>query len=154
MLSTRGATIAVAATVIILLAIALASLAAWQRHELEALSPSTSKDASVVVAIEPTTDYVPLVLTSGVAGLLWVALVIIPTAFAARRFSSGVSTHLIAAAVVGVLSALAFCGFRPAHSILPLAVFLSIGGAIGLAGLGVTFRALPPNNSLERTRER
>jgi hypothetical protein len=153
MLSTRGATISVAATVIILLAIALVSLAVWQRHELEALSLSASTGASVVT-IERTTDYVPLVLTSGVAGLLWVALVIIPTVFAARRFASGVSTHLITAAVVGVLSALAFCSFRPAHSILPLAVFLSIGGLIGLAGLGVALRALPPNNSLERTRAR
>ena len=152
MLSTRGATISVAATVIILLAIALVSLAAWQRHELKTLFPSTSEGAGVV-AVEPTTDYVPLVLTSGVAGLLWVALVIIPTTFVARRFASGVSTHLIAAAVVGVLSALAFCGFRPAHSNLPLAVFLSIGGAIGLAGLGMALRALPPNKSLERTRE-
>jgi hypothetical protein len=153
MLSTRGATVSVAATVIILLAIALVSLAAWQRHELETLSPGTSKGAGVVT-IEPTTDYVPLVLASGVAGLLWVALVIIPTAFAARRFASGVSTHLIAAAVVGALSALAFCSFRPAHSLLPLAVFLLIGGAIGLAGLGVALRALPPNKSLERTREK
>jgi hypothetical protein len=150
--STRGATISVAATVIILLAIALASLAAWQRHELETLFPSTS-EGGVVVTIAPTTDYVPLVLTAGVAGLLWVALVILPTVFVARRFASGVSTHLVAAAVVGVLSAIAFCGFQPALSLLPLAVFLSIGGAIGLAGLGVAFRALPPNNSLERTRE-
>ena len=149
------ATIGVGAvTVGFLLAIALASLDAWQWRDFDTLSEKVESGSGVVVTIDPTTPYSRIALTSGVAGIIWATLVILPAAVAARRFASSAFMRLLAFAVVGVLSAIAFASFRTIHSGSPVSVFLLIGAAIGMLGLGVAAWVLPPNKSLERTRDR
>jgi hypothetical protein len=149
--STPVAILAVAMTVGILLTVALASLNAWEWHEIDAAFPRTGSDTAVV-AVGSSIPLGSVALTSLLQGLIWASLVVVPGASAAKRLSPRASTRLITAAVVVVLSSVAFCGFRTIHSLAPLAVFLAIGGLIGLAGIGVALWVLPPNTSLERTR--
>jgi hypothetical protein len=148
------ATIGVGAvTVGFLVAIALASLDAWQWRDFGPLTEKVESGPGVVVTIDPATPYSRIALTSGVGGIIWATLVILPAAVAVRRFASSAPMRLLAYAVVGVLSAIVFSSFRTVHSGSPVSVFLSIGAAIGMLGLGVVTWVLPPNKSLERTRE-
>jgi len=135
-----------------LLTVALASLNAWEWHVVDAAFPRTGSGTGVAT-IDSSIPLGSVALTSLLQGLIWESLVVVPGASAAKRLSSRASTRLITASVVVVLSSVAFCGFRTIHSLAPLAVFPAIGGLIGLAGIGVALWVLPPNTSLERTRE-
>ncbi len=152
MRTTLAAIGAAAVTAGCLLAIALVALDAWDRHEFETLFPTVA-DGTSRALIEWHTSYSRIGLTAAVGGMVWATVVILPAALATRRFASGALQRLLAVAVVGVVSALAFVGFRTVHSGLPLSAFLLTGSVIGLAGLGVAVWVLPPNTSLERTRD-
>jgi len=151
--STPVVILAAAATVGLLLMAAQVSLSAWDWRSMEALLPSSRSDTGMVIT-DGSLPVGSVALTSLAQGLIWASLVIVPGASAAKRLSSRASIRLMAVAVVVVLSSVAFCGFRTIHSFAPLAAFLMIGGVIGLAGIGVALCVMPPNKSLERTRER
>jgi hypothetical protein len=68
-------------------------------------------------------------------------------------FTNIVVGRVVSATVVFVVSAIAFSATQYPNSLLPPELIFLVGGLLGLIGVGVMALALPPNKSLERTRE-
>ncbi len=87
-------------------------------------------------------------------GALLAASVVWPVTNVARRvFRQPLAGRLTAVSVIAVLSSLGFAGQTSPSGPWHPAVVFAIGGAIGIAAATIFTLMMPPNTSLERTRE-
>jgi hypothetical protein len=129
----------------------------WQAF-LESLGPDTV--GSVIVdppppgPAEAAVRYVVAFLALCLVGAAFAAAVVWPVTNAARRiFSHPFAGHVMAGVVVAALSGLAFAAQTSPSGPWHPAVVFAIGGAIGVVATTAFTLMLPPNTSLERTRE-
>jgi hypothetical protein len=146
-----------------LLLVATLSLEEWhwqQYYEAQALRSSSSGADAVLVdnpyQINDTSmsTYFLLFVACCAAATFWSVFVVIPCLLASRRvFSSTVPSHIVAAAIVCTVSGLAFAFTQHPNEFVSPMITFSAGGIVGLVSLALLARMLPPNTSLERTRE-
>jgi len=87
-------------------------------------------------------------------GAVWTAVVVLPIVLIARRILSyRWASRLLAVAIVGVLSALVCLTQWSPGGPWTTSLICAIGGVIGLVLVAIADRQMPPNKSLERTRE-
>ena len=146
-----------------LLLVATMALDAWHwrlYNQEQALKLAASGSDSVVVENPyglPGTSvitYFGLFVACCAATSFWALFVVTPSLLVSRRvFAGALASHIIAAAVVCIVSGITFALIlRLSPYISPIVTF-SAGGAIGLFSVVLLARMLPPNTSLERTRE-
>jgi hypothetical protein len=143
-----------------LLAAATLALDAWhwqQYSEAQAqLARAAAADAVVVenpYQIELNTYLMGFVVCSA-ATTFWTVFVVIPTLLASRRvFAGTVVSQVTAAAVVCAVSGITFAFMQGRTPYVSPIIVFGAGGAIGLLGLLLAAKTLPPNTSFERTRE-
>jgi hypothetical protein len=145
-----------------LLAGATVAFDAWHwkfYSEAQALQSSASAADAVIVenpyqSSVDLLEYLALFLACCAAMTFWTVFLMIPSLLASRRIFSGVYTAVaVAAAVVAVISGVVFMALQRFTPYIPAAITFAVGGAIGLVGILLLARLLPPNTSLERTRE-
>jgi hypothetical protein len=86
-------------------------------------------------------------------GAIWTAVVVVPAILVARHFLSGRwSSRLVSFGFLCAVSAL-FFAFRWAAGPWSQSLIFGIGGCIGLVCAAIAEMQMPPNTSLERTRE-
>jgi hypothetical protein len=144
-----------------LLAGATVALDAWHWRLFSDVQVLLSGSAADAVAVENPyessvnlLEYLALFLACCAAATFWAVFVVIPSLLASRRVFSGVFAGVvIAAAVVCVISGVVFTALQRLTPYISPAITFAIGGAIGLFSILLLARLLPPNTSLERTRE-
>jgi hypothetical protein len=146
-----------------LLAAATLALEAWhwqqysEAHALQALGATA--DAVVVenpyqIEEESLLTYLFGFVVCSAATTFWTVFVVIPTLLAARHvFSGAVASQVVAAAVVCTVSGIAFAFMQGRTPYVSPIIAFGAGGAIGLLSVLLLARTLPPDTSLERTRE-
>ena len=82
-----------------------------------------------------------------ILGAIWAAVIVLPAILGARRLlNHPLGSRVLAFAVVGVLSAVAYASqLSPRGPWSPILVF-AVGGVMGLASAGVVDRMLPPRS--------
>jgi len=146
-----------------LLLIATLVLDAWHwrsYQEAQALE-SVSSGLEAVVPENPygslptsAVTYLQLFVACCAAATFWVVFVVIPSLLVSRRVFTGPSAgHIVAAIVVGVVSGTVFALMQRLTPYIPPLVPFIVGGTIGLLSIVILAKMLPPNKSLERTRE-
>ncbi len=163
MRSTLKAVVVTGIVVGILLLAATLSLSAWQWHLYDQVQTQQPEGQAVAVArlenpyglaYTPATKYVWLFAGCCLVATAWVSALVLPSVTAARQlFTNIVVGRVVSATVVFVVSAIAFSATQYPNSLLPPELIFLVGGLLGLIGFGVMALALPPNKSLERTRE-
>jgi hypothetical protein len=104
---------------------------------------------------ESMSNYLTVFVLCTAAATFWAVFVVLPTLMVSRHVISGALTSsIVAAIVVCVVSGLVYCLLGASESYMSLLIPFSVGGAVGLLGLGMLHRMLPPDKSLERSRER
>ena len=97
--------------------------------------------------------YARLLAGFSIVGGLWVTCVVLPMTVGMRHLLRN-SNNSRVFSYVSVISLSAFVfPFLSSVGPWPQLLVYAIGGAIGLVAVGVVDRMLPPNKSLERTRE-
>ena len=132
----------------------------WQRYsEAQALHSSHSDSDAVIVENpyqidESPITFVPMFISVCAAATFWVVFVVVPSLLASRRiFAGSLASHIVAAGVVCVLSGIAFALVQGVTDYIPPIVTFGAGGVVGLVNIVLVVKILPPNTSLERTRE-
>jgi len=104
---------------------------------------------------ESAKNYFTLFIACCAAATFWAVFVVLPSLLASRRvFTGALASHIIAALAVCIVSGVAFALMQGVTKYISPMITFAAGGAIGLVSLLLLARMLPPNKSLERTRER
>jgi hypothetical protein len=146
-----------------LLLVATVTLDAWHwrlYNEAQALQPSV--EGLVAAAAEnpyqlgrSATTYFQIFVGCCAATTFWVVFVVLPGLLAARRMFAGVlASHIIAAIVACIVSGITFTLMQRVTPYISPMITFAAGGTIGLVSTILLAKMLPPNVSLERTRER
>ena len=158
-------TVLVAAVVVgIFLTLAWGGLSYWKEQDTmraAAAMMANSEFADAVVVDNPYEHefssefeyYARLLAGFSIVGGLWVTCIVLPMTVGMRHLLRN-SNNSRVFSYVSVISLSAFVfPFLSSVGPWPQLLVYAIGGAIGLVAVGVVDRMLPPNKSLERTRE-
>jgi hypothetical protein len=103
---------------------------------------------------ESMSTYLTIFILCTAAATFWAVFVVLPILMLSRHVVSGaITSSIVAAIVVCVVSGFAYCLLGASESYMNPLITFSVGGAVGLLSLGLLHKMLPPNKSLERSRD-
>jgi hypothetical protein len=151
---------ALAGAALLLIATQILNSWYWQLYsDAQALNLSQANADAVIVenpyeVQESILTFIPMFIALCAAATFWVVFVVIPSLLASRRvFAGSLSGHIVAAVTVCTLSGVVFALVLGREGYISPAITFAVGGVIGLVSFALVVKLLPPNTSLERTRE-